>query len=70
TSLDAAAPSLDPHVGDEELARRRAYGHPPPPAATRGWVRLYLDHVLQADEGADLDFLAGSSGDAVGRHSH
>ncbi|MFD9958228.1 IlvD/Edd family dehydratase [Amycolatopsis sp. NPDC058986] len=69
-SLDAEARRLDLEVGDEELARRRAEWQPPPPAATRGWVRLYLDHVLQADEGADLDFLAGSSGDAVGRHSH
>jgi hypothetical protein len=33
-------------------------------------VRLYVDHVLQADRGADLDFLVGGSGDTVGRQSH
>ncbi|GAA4535819.1 IlvD/Edd family dehydratase [Amycolatopsis samaneae] len=69
-SLDAGARRLDLEVGEDELARRRAEWTPPPPAATRGWVRLYLDHVQQADEGADLDFLTGGSGDAVGRHSH
>jgi dihydroxy-acid dehydratase len=36
----------------------------------RGWERLYVDHVLQADTGADLDFLRGSSGSAVSRESH
>jgi dihydroxyacid dehydratase/phosphogluconate dehydratase len=37
---------------------------------TRGWERLYVDHVMQADTGADLDFLQGSSGDRVSRESH
>ena len=37
---------------------------------TRGWERLYVDHVGQADTGADLDFLRGSSGSAVTRDSH
>ena len=36
----------------------------------RGWERLYVDHVMQADTGADLDFLQGSSGDRVSRESH
>ena len=36
----------------------------------RGWQRLYVDHVLQADKGADLDFLVGASGDEVTRDSH
>jgi hypothetical protein len=36
----------------------------------RGWERLYVDHVLQADSGADLDFLVGGSGDVVSRESH
>ncbi|WP_456847287.1 dihydroxy-acid dehydratase [Cellulomonas sp. P5_C6] len=39
-------------------------------APVRGWERLYVDHVLQADTGADLDFLRGSSGDKVSRESH
>ena len=36
----------------------------------RGWEKLYVDHVTQADAGADLDFLVGSSGDRVTRDSH
>ena len=36
----------------------------------RGWERLYVDTVQQADTGADLDFLVGSSGDSVARESH
>jgi dihydroxy-acid dehydratase len=36
----------------------------------RGWELLYVEHVLQADSGADLDFLRGSSGDRVTRESH
>ncbi len=40
------------------------------PAPQRGWERLYIDHVMQADRGADLDFLAGSSGHEVTRDSH
>jgi dihydroxy-acid dehydratase len=68
--LDAPARRLDLLVDDAELAARRAEWTAPPPAGDRGWVRLYIDHVLQADEGADLDFLAGGSGDAVPRHSH
>ena len=47
-----------------------ARGQPPPPHANRGWVKLYCEHVLQADEGVDLDFLVGGSGAPVGRESH
>ena len=39
-------------------------------APSRGWERLYIDHVGQADTGADLDFLVGRSGAEVGRESH
>ncbi len=70
--LDVAARRIDVEVPDDELAART------PSAATvagfaaprRGWERLYVDHVLQADTGADLDFLVGSSGSAVSRESH
>ena len=53
----------------------RARARPRPPRRrtrrpTRGWERLYVDHVLQADRGADLDFLVGGSGDQVSRESH
>jgi dihydroxy-acid dehydratase len=40
------------------------------PVPRRGWERLYIDHVLQADQGADLDFLTGSTGHEVTRDSH
>ena len=63
---------LSMDVSDEELALRRpepaseaAYAAP-----VRGWEKLYVDHVMQADTGADLDFLVGSSGDTVSRESH
>ncbi|WP_222263230.1 IlvD/Edd family dehydratase [Modestobacter marinus] len=70
--LDVPARRIDLEVPMEELARRR------PNEATvagfadprRGWERLYVDHVLQADTGADLDFLVGSSGSEVSRESH
>ncbi|RKN37782.1 IlvD/Edd family dehydratase [Streptomyces hoynatensis] len=68
--LDVAARRLDLDVDPAELARRTPAQAPAEPAATRGWVKLYTEHVMQADRGADLDFLVGGSGDAVPRHSH
>ncbi|HYS65655.1 MAG TPA: IlvD/Edd family dehydratase [Paraburkholderia sp.] len=67
--LDVEARRLHLDVTDEELARRRAAWQPPAPP-TRGYYKLYVDHVLQADQGADLDFLVGSSGAPVPRDSH
>jgi dihydroxy-acid dehydratase len=58
------------HVSDEELARRRAAWQPPPPPLSSGYWRLYVDHVLQADEGADFDFLVGQRGSFVPRDNH
>jgi dihydroxy-acid dehydratase len=58
--LDVPNRKLTLHVRDEELARRRAAWTPRPPAATSGYTRMYLDHVLQADEGVDFDFLRGA----------
>ena len=69
-TLDVPNRSLHLHVDDGELARRRSQWSPPPPHSDRGWVKLYCDHVLQADQGVDLDFLVGSSGAPVGRESH
>ncbi len=57
--LDVEARTLRLCVGDDELARRRAAWTPPPRAATRGYTKLYQDHVLQAHEGCDFDFLQG-----------
>ncbi|MHB1974957.1 MAG: dihydroxy-acid dehydratase domain-containing protein, partial [Acidimicrobiales bacterium] len=68
--LDVAARRLDIEVADSELAERRRTWTPPAPVADRGWTRLYVDHVLQANRGCDLDFLVGSSGDAVPRENH
>ena len=69
-SLDVPARTLHLEVDDAELERRRAAWSPPPQHASRGWVRLYTEHVLQADRGCDLDFLVGSSGSAIPRPSH
>jgi dihydroxyacid dehydratase/phosphogluconate dehydratase len=59
--LDVDARSLDLLVDDGELARRRSAWTPPPPKDSRGYRRLYEEHVLQANEGCDLDFLRGRS---------
>jgi L-arabonate dehydrase len=69
-TLDVAGGRLHLHVPDEALAERRAAWVPPTPPATRGYTKLYVDHVLQANEGADLDFLVGRSGAAVPRDNH
>jgi dihydroxy-acid dehydratase len=70
--LDVAARRLDIDISADELAARApdaatvsAYAKP-----TRGWERLYVETVQQANTGADLDFLLGSSGDRVSRESH
>jgi dihydroxy-acid dehydratase len=68
--LDVPARTLRLDVSDAELARRRAGWRPPATPYDRGWSKLYLDHVLQADRGADLDFLVGGSGAVVPRESH
>jgi dihydroxy-acid dehydratase len=70
--LDVEARRIDVDVPQDELDAR------PPSSAlldavarpTRGWEKLYVDTVLGADTGADLDFLVGSSGDQVTRESH
>jgi L-arabonate dehydrase len=68
-TLDVPARSIRMEVEDEVLAQRRA-AWTPPRSPERGWAKLYVDHVLQAHEGADLDFLAGCSGAEVPRESH
>lgn len=71
-TVDVAGRRLTMDVSDKELASRVAsaaseasYAKP-----TRGWAKIYVDHVMQADTGADLDFLVGSSGNEVTRESH
>ncbi len=68
--IDVAARRLHIEVNDAELARRKAEWRAPPPAGQRGYLRLYHDHVLQADRGADFDFLVGKSGADVSRGNH
>jgi len=70
--LDVAARRLDIDIPAEELAARSpedatlsAYAKP-----LRGWERLYVQTVQQANTGADLDFLLGSTGSTVSRESH
>ena len=57
-------------VPEDVLAARRAKWELPERSAPRGYVKLYVDHVMQADEGADLDFLRGKSGSAVPADNH
>jgi dihydroxy-acid dehydratase len=59
--LDVPKRRLTLRVADEELARRRAAWTPRPPQLARGYGRLFLDHVLQANEGCDFDFLRGQT---------
>jgi dihydroxy-acid dehydratase len=69
-TLDVAGRRLHLHVDDAELASRLAAWQAPPPAMESGYYKLYIDHVLQADEGADLDFLRGKRGALVPKDNH
>ena len=70
--LDVPSRRLDIDLPAAELAAREPSAASTAAFATPsgGWERLYVDHVLQADRGADLDFLVGRRGDRVGRESH
>jgi L-arabonate dehydrase len=68
--LDVSARRLQLNVPESEIQRRRAAWKPPQPVFERGYYKLYFDHVMQADRGADLDFLPGGSGAGVPRDSH
>ena len=68
--LDVAQRKLHLNVSEEELAKRKAKWKKPTPPTDRGYVHLYINHVMGADKGADLDFLQGSSGSLVTRDSH
>jgi dihydroxy-acid dehydratase len=62
--------SINLLVSEEEMAKRKAAWVAPAPKHTRGWSKLYYETVQQAHLGADLDFLNGSSGSGIPRHSH
>ncbi|EMO2546088.1 IlvD/Edd family dehydratase [Acinetobacter baumannii] len=69
--LDAYAGKLHLEVSDEEIKQRLENLAPPaPPSFIGGYRKLYVEHVLQADEGCDFDFLIGCRGSEVPRHSH
>jgi dihydroxy-acid dehydratase len=68
--LDVAKRRLHLDVPADELDRRRAAWRQPAAHTDRGYVRLYAEHVQQADRGADLDFLVGGSGAPIPRESH
>ena len=68
--VDVEGRSLHLEVPGEELESRKRTWEPMELQSNRGYVRLYIEHVNQADEGCDLDFLVGGSGAAVPRESH
>jgi dihydroxy-acid dehydratase len=68
--VSASGGALELLVDEEELTKRRAAWEPEPPHYTRGYAKMYIDHVLQADQGADLDFLVGKDTRPVTRESH
>jgi dihydroxy-acid dehydratase len=68
--LDIPGRRLHLDVSDAELEKRRKEWTPPAPPSDRGYYKLYVDHVQQADRGADLDFLVGKSGARIVRESH
>jgi dihydroxy-acid dehydratase len=68
--LDVEKRKLHLDVSDDELKKRKSEWKPSEPHTERGYVRLYLDHVEQADKGADLDVLTGKSGSVVTRDLH
>jgi dihydroxy-acid dehydratase len=68
--LDVSKRILRLDVSEAELKKRKARWQAPKPPLERGYWRLYFDHVLQAHDGADLDFLVGKSGAFVPRDNH
>ncbi|NVO56357.1 dihydroxy-acid dehydratase [Rhodobacteraceae bacterium B1Z28] len=68
--VSASKGKLELLVSEQELETRRTAWQPDPPHYTRGYAKLYIDHVLQADQGADLDFLVGKDTRLVTRESH
>jgi len=59
--LDVPARQLNMRVSDDEIARRRAAWKPKPGIYPRGYGKLFMEHIKQADEGCDFDFLEGTA---------
>lgn len=68
--LDVKNRKLTLEVSNEELQKRRKKWTPPKPMADRGYVKMFIEHVEQADKGCDFDFLIGGSGSEVSRDLH
>ena len=68
--LNVPARKLQLLISDSELKSRLAKWTAPAPALASGYWKLYIDHVLQADQGADLDFLVGHRGAFVPKDNH
>jgi L-arabonate dehydrase len=68
--LDVPNRRIQLHISDDEMVRRLAEWKAPEPPLKSGYWKLYVDHVLQADEGVDLDFLVGKRGAFVPRDNH
>jgi dihydroxy-acid dehydratase len=66
--VDARLLHLD--VSEEELEQRRSEWRPPQTRINGGYQQIYIERVMQADHGADLDFLRGCRGHEVSRESH
>ena len=68
--VDVKAGIMQLLVSDEVIEERLKNYHPILPDIKSGYQKMYIDHVMQADKGADLDFLVGRRGSEVKRHSH
>jgi L-arabonate dehydrase len=68
--VDVDKGTLNLDVTDEIIAKRLEEYQPVLPEIKSGYQKMYIDHVMQADKGADLDFLVGKRGSEVKRHSH
>jgi L-arabonate dehydrase len=68
--LDVAKRRIHLEVTEEALIKRKQAWQRPEPITERCYVNLYINHIQQADKGADLDFLSGKSGSEVSRDSH
>ena len=68
--VDVNKGTLNLDVPDEIIAKRLEEYKPVLPEIKSGYQKMYIDHVMQADKGADLDFLVGKRGSEVKRHSH
>ena len=68
--IDVNQGSMNLNVDEETIKNRLNNYNPILPEISGGYQKMYIDHVMQADKGADLDFLVGKRGAEVKRHSH